>query len=118
MAQGRTSALEKHKPKRMPVIEQQYFPELLNRIDNYCTDHPNADVQTMAGLKLIALCFVRTKELRHFEWSEIDYIHHVWRIPSHKMKMGREHIIPLSPQAMSIIRKFEAYYWAFGLCFL
>ena len=107
VAQGRTSALEKHKPKRMPVIEQQYFPELLNRIDNYCIDHPNADVQTMAGLKLIALCFVRTKELRHFEWSEIDYIHHVWRIPAHKMKMGREHIIPLSPQAMSIIESLK-----------
>lgn len=107
VAQGRTSALEKHKPKRMPVIEQQHFPELLNRIDNYCKDHPNADVQTMAGLKLIALCFVRTKELRHFEWKEIDYIHHVWRIPAHKMKMGREHIIPLSPQAMAIIESIK-----------
>ena len=55
----------------------------------------------------MTLCFVRTKELRYFEWSEIDYHKSVWRIPAAKMKMRQDHIIPLSPQAMAIIERMR-----------
>jgi len=70
---------------------------------HYGKDNPNGHLQTVAGMQLMALCFVRTKKLRFFEWSEIDYHKNVWRIPAAKMKMRQDHIIPLSPQAMAII---------------
>lgn len=105
IALGRNKALRPHKAERMKAVEQHQFPDLLRNIDQYISNHPNAHEQTVAGLQLMTLCFVRTKELRHFEWSEIDYHKSVWRIPGHKMKMRQDHIIPLSPQAMAIIER-------------
>lgn len=108
IAYGRSKALRPHKPERMKAIEQHQFPELLRNIDRYGADNPNAHQQTIAGMQLMTLCFVRTKELRFFEWSEIDYHKNVWRIPAHKMKMRQDHIIPLSPQAMAIIERMRS----------
>ena len=107
VASGRNKALRPHKAKRMKAVEPHQFPELLRNIDSYIEKHPNGHQQTVAGLQLMTLCFVRTKELRHFEWSEIDYHKSVWRIPAHKMKMRQDHIIPLSPQAMAIIERMR-----------
>lgn len=103
IASGRTRALKAHHAKRMKRVEPQEFPELLKRIDSYCEKYQRADIQTSCALKLIALCFVRTQELRLFEWNEIDTLRQVWRIPATKMKMRRDHVIPLSPQAMKLI---------------
>ncbi|OXL24647.1 tyrosine-type recombinase/integrase, partial [Psychrobacter sp. DAB_AL32B] len=107
IAHGRSKALRPHKAERMKAIEQHQFSELLRNIDNYGKDNLNGHEQTVAGMQLMALCFVRTKELRFFEWSEIDYHKNVWRIPAHKMKMRQDHIIPLSPQAMTIIERMR-----------
>lgn len=107
LAIGRNKAIRAHKPERMKAVEQQQFPDLLRNIDQYINNHPNAHVQTVAGLQLMTLCFVRTKELRYFEWSEIDYHKSVWRVPAAKMKMRQDHIIPLSPQAMAVIERMR-----------
>ena len=108
IASGRNKALRQHKAERMKAVEQHQFPDLLRNIDQYIDNHPNAHEQTAAGLQLMTLCFVRTKELRFFEWSEIDYHKSVWRVPAHKMKMRQDHIIPLSPQAMTIIERMRS----------
>jgi integrase len=50
------------------------------------------------------LLFVRPGELRRAEWSEIDLDEAVWRIPGEKMKMKAAHLVPLSPQAVAILR--------------
>lgn len=107
VAHGRNKALRPHKAERMKAVEQHQFADLLRNIDNYCDGSSYAHNQTTAGLQLMALCFVRTKELRFFEWSEIDYHKNVWRIPAHKMKMRQDHIVPLSPQAMQIIERMR-----------
>lgn len=72
------------------------------------------------NLTRIALCllphlFVRPGELRWAEWSEFDFDKAVWTIPDHKMKMRRPHAVPLSRQALAIIRDIEhdASYSAF-----
>ena len=107
VASGRNKALRPHKAERMKAVEQHQFPELLRNIDDYVKNHPNGHEQTVAGLQLMTLCFVRTKELRFFEWSEIDYHKNVWRIPAHKMKMRQDHIIPLSPQAIAVVERMR-----------
>ena len=50
--------------------------------------------------------FVRTTELRKAEWGEFELqsSNPVWTIPAERMKMRREHIVPLSPQAVGVIR--------------
>ncbi len=62
---------------------------------------------TKCALQIAPLVFVRPGELRHAEWSEIDFDKSDWRIPDHKMKMNEPHIIPLSPQAIEILRSIQ-----------
>lgn len=58
----------------------------------------------MAALKLAPLVFVRPGELRCAEWDEIDLDGAEWNIPAHKMKMREPHLVPLSRQAVAILR--------------
>jgi integrase len=51
--------------------------------------------------------FVRPGELRQAEWSEIDLDKAEWRIPAVRMKMREQHIVPLSRQAVAILRELE-----------
>lgn len=56
---------------------------------------------TRLALRWSLLTFARPGEVRHAEWSEIEGT--TWRIPAHKMKARREHIVPLSPQAVQVL---------------
>ena len=57
-----------------------------------------------AALKLSALFFLRPGELRHLEWSEINWEKERIEIPARKMKMRHDHVVPISSQAMQIIK--------------
>ena len=57
-----------------------------------------------AALNLHPLVATRPGELRHSEWKEIDLENGIWSIPPGKMKMKNPHIVPLSPQAIAILR--------------
>ncbi|HNP36932.1 MAG TPA: tyrosine-type recombinase/integrase [Woeseiaceae bacterium] len=71
---------------------------LLRAIDGY--SGLNA---VTAALKLAPLVFVRPGELRAATWSEIDREAAEWRIPARRTKQGREHLVPLSEQAIAIL---------------
>jgi len=60
---------------------------------------------TKQALKLAPLLFVRPGELRNAEWDEIDFENAEWRIPGLKMKMKAVHIVPLSSQALDILKE-------------
>ena len=62
---------------------------------------------TRCALRLAALVFVRPGELRHAEWTEFDFAKSEWRIPAGKMKMKEQHIVPLSIQAVGILREIQ-----------
>ena len=62
---------------------------------------------TASALKLAPLVFVRPGELRTAEWAEIDLDAAEWRIPGGKMKMKNDHIVPLSQQAVEILRSVQ-----------
>jgi integrase len=53
------------------------------------------------------MLFVRPGELRHAEWAEIDLDEAAWNIPAHKMKMKEPHLVPLSHQAVEILRELQ-----------
>jgi integrase len=59
----------------------------------------------MNALRLAPLVFVRPGELRGAEWAEIDLRAAEWRIPAARMKMAQDHIVPLSKQAVAILRE-------------
>jgi integrase len=56
---------------------------------------------------LSMLTFCRPGEIRHCEWDEIDFQNKEWRIGSEKMKMRRDHIIPLSTQSLSVLDRIK-----------
>src|SRR5580704_9333780 len=86
------------------ITETARIGELLRAIDGY-TGH----FVTAYALKLAPLLFVRPGELRHAEWSEFDMGAHEpqWRIPAEKMKMGEQHIVPLSKQAVALLGELQ-----------
>jgi integrase len=76
--------------------------ELLRAIDGFV-----GQPATLAALKLAPLVFVRPGELRHAEWSEFDLDGAIWRIPGEKMKMRAPHLVPLSAQAVTVLRELR-----------
>ena len=62
---------------------------------------------TVCALKLSALTFVRPGELRHAEWTEFDFDSATWNIPGSKMKMKEDHTVPLSTQAVAVLRELH-----------
>jgi integrase len=84
------------------ITEPQEAGKLLRSIHGYA-GHPYA----IAALKLSPLVFVRPGELRAAEWIEIDLDTAEWRIPASKMKMGVAHLVPLSIQAVEILRSIH-----------
>ena len=75
---------------------------LLRAIDGF-----KGTFTTRCALKLAALVFVRPGELRHAEWTEFDFDKAEWRIPAGKMKMKEQHLVPLSHQAIAILREIQ-----------
>jgi len=59
------------------------------------------------ALRLTPLFFVRPGELRHAEWEEFDFDAEQWNIPAERMKMKLPHIVPLSQQAMEILKELR-----------
>ena len=55
-------------------------------------------------MQLMALTFVRTTELIAARWAEFDLEAAEWRIPPERMKMKTPHIVPLSPQAVEVVK--------------
>jgi integrase len=89
---------------RATVVDPTGIGALLRAIEDY-----DGLPLTKAALKLAPLAFVRPGELRKAEWAEFDLEHAEWRIPAAKMKMRRLHRVPLSRQALEIIRDLQAF---------
>lgn len=93
-------ALTAVKTNNMATIkEPRRIGELMRAIDGYFGSYI-----TQCALKLAPLLFVRPGELRHMQWSEVDLDRALWRIPGEKMKMRGDHLVPLSSQAISILK--------------
>ena len=71
-------------------------------------DHYQGSPTVMAALKLAPMFFCRQGELRHMEWTVIDWDKKQWEIPAEKMKMREPHIVPLCTQAVDILTYLQA----------
>jgi integrase len=80
------------------------LPEYLKKLESY-----DGGLETKLALKMLLLTFVRTTELRAAEWPEIDFDKAEWRIPAERMKMKELHIVPLSSQAVIVLRELQKH---------
>ena len=90
---------------RLPLVE---IPAFLEKLRAYQEEGDRRSAITRDAVLFALLTWVRTKELRlavKSEFENLDGTEPVWRIPAARMKMGREHLVPLSAQAALIARK-------------
>ncbi|MDR7135322.1 integrase [Lysobacter niastensis] len=87
---------------RAAITDPAKMGMLLRAIDGYGGRHV-----TRCALRLAPLLFVRPGELRAMEWAELDLGAAEWRIPAQRMKMREAHVVPLSLQAVAILRELE-----------
>jgi integrase len=82
------------------------LPGFLRAVATY-----DGEPQTRVALRLIVLTFVRTTELRAAGWDEFEDLDGkapLWRIPAGRMKRQLEHLVPLSRQAVAVLRDARA----------
>jgi integrase len=96
-------ALKTHVKKHFAHLKAIELPDFLEKLEAYTGDR-----QTMLAVKLLMLTFVRTTELRGAEWAEIDLAKAEWRVPADRMKMRRDHIVPLSRQAVAVLKELQS----------
>ncbi|PMQ03716.1 Prophage CP4-57 integrase [Dyella sp. AD56] len=85
---------------RAAITDPLKIGELLRSFEEF-----SGQFTTQCALKLAPLVFVRPGELRKAEWSEFDLENAIWRIPGERMKMKAPHVVPLSTQAIDVLRE-------------
>jgi len=90
--------------KHHAYLKANELPEFMEKLEKY-----DGIIQTKFALKLLLLTFVRTTELRGAEWTEIDWDKAEWRIPALRMKMKEQHIVPLSRQAIAVLKNVQKH---------
>jgi integrase len=85
--------------KAMP---RELLPEFLRGLASY-----DGAEHTRLALRLMVLTFVRTTELRAARWEEFDLDAREWRVPAERMKMREPHTVPLSRQALDVLRELK-----------
>jgi integrase len=124
-AQDIAGAVATAKRKHRAALDLERIPELLHRIDHY-----SGRPLTRWATELTLLIFIRSSELRFARWSEIDFEASIWTIPperepipgvkhSHRgSKMRTTHLVPLSTQALAILKQIKQFSGAHDLIFI
>ena len=113
-AQDMAGAISAGKRIHRPALELNRLPEFLQRIENY-----SGRLLTKLAVKLTLLVFIRSSELRFARWEEIDFTNAMWMIPAERQpiegvkfsyrgsKMRTPHLVPLSEQAINILKQIQ-----------
>jgi len=95
-------ALAVHKKQHLPFLTAQELPSFLEDLAGY-----TGSVITKTATYLIMYTGVRTQELRFARWQDIDLENAMWEVPAEHMKMRRPHKVPLSRQAISLLKQLK-----------
>lgn len=109
-----TGILKARKTEHRASLPREELPEFLRLLRGY---DATGRTLTKLAIELLVLTFLRPGELRGARWSEFDFEQSLWRIPGERMKMGTEHLVPLSWQALSIIERLKPISGQYDLVF-
>jgi len=93
------------KAKHFASLKAAEMPDFLQRLDTY-----DGEESTKLAIQFVLLTFARTTEARLAVWSEFEGLQGgqpLWRLPATRMKAGREHLIPLSTQTVTILKRLR-----------
>ncbi len=105
-------ALKPPKVTHFASLSAKDLPKFLDKLDQY-----HGHKITQLATRLLMLTFVRTGELRAAKWEEFDIENRLWRIPAARMKMGVEHLVPLSDQAIECLAEIQEISGGYSLVF-
>ncbi|MDA7568642.1 integrase arm-type DNA-binding domain-containing protein [Emcibacteraceae bacterium] len=92
-------------PKPSEIHTVKHFPALPYReINSFMNKLRQREAQSALCLRLIILTATRSGEARGAKWGEFDLAKAEWTIPAERMKAKKEHVIPLSAEAVSIVQ--------------
>ena len=97
-----SDVLASRQKQNLARIDGKELPQLLRHIEGY-----KGAATTRLAMKLMALTFVRTTELIGARWEEFDLDGARWDIPAERMKMKTPHIVPLSAQAVNLLKTLQ-----------
>lgn len=94
-----SKVIKKDKARKNAKLQPEQLRELLIKLDK-----GGGTERTRIGIKLLLLLMCRTGELRKARWAEFNLDKGLWAIPADRMKMGEAHTVPLSVQAVALLR--------------
>ena len=83
---------------RAAITDPKALGQLMREIEVF-----DGQATTRIGLRLLAMLAQRPGEIRNAEWVEFDFPNKIWAIPAEKMKMRRDHLVPLPNQAIALL---------------
>ena len=95
--------LPSQEDKHYACVHPSELPELIVKIEAQSNNFGKY------AMKLLMLTFVRTGELIGAKWEEINWDKEEWNIPKERMKMKRPHVVPLSSQALAVLKQLQAF---------
>lgn len=93
------NAIRAPKTQHIAHLTAREIPAFLQALEGVQAEHV-----TRIAAKLLWLTVVRTVELRGAQWSEFDLDAGLWTVPAERMKMREKHLVPLSAQAVALLR--------------
>lgn len=100
---GLNKAMKVHKARNYPAITPKELPELFTKLEEVQTT-----AQNKLAIRLLMHTFVRQGEMRLARWEDIDWDKALWTLPPENTKMRTGHTVPLSRQALAILRDLHA----------
>ncbi|KAA1189835.1 tyrosine-type recombinase/integrase [Photorhabdus heterorhabditis] len=113
-AQDLKGALATRKSTHRPALPLERLPDFLTRLEHY-----KGRYLTILAVRLTLYIFIRSSELRFARWREVDLDKALWTIPaerepidgvkhSHRgSKMRTVHLVPLSHQALELLKQIK-----------
>jgi integrase len=89
------------------AIEAKELPQFIYDLRNH---KAKLNRQTYLAVNFMMLTFVRTGEMIKAEWNEFDFENKTWLIPGSRMKMKKDHIVPLSKQVIEILKELRDFH--------
>lgn len=102
-------SIAKGLPKQ-PKKDSHFAAMPYDEVPNFMDSLRKVDSMGRLALRFLILTAVRSGEVRGATWDEIDLRESVWRIPPERMKMGREHVVPLTTESLSILETVRAFH--------
>lgn len=104
-AENLRGALKIHKTEHFRALDIKQVPDFLKSLER---NEARLFERTRRAVWLSLYTFCRPKEIRMARWQDLDFEEGLWTIPAEIMKMKREHMVPLSRQAITILEEQKA----------